>query len=362
MRAFAAFYVLFFHWPPPVWGAVLEIPGVAAFRSSGWTAVYFFFVLSGFIMSYAYSRGGERSVKAGAFYALRAARIYPAHLLALLVAVPVAFGNSWHAPDLYGGTLIATLFQYWDPTVALKWNSPSWSLSVEIAFYLVFPLLFPLVRRLKTAGAVGLLIASVAVLYVIGHMALLADGANANPPIAQSTDYSMWTLIRDNPLGKLPYFLVGMAIAQLMLLHPRLRASSSSTWAVVIATLLYLALIGDWIDYRERHAVLAAPLFGLVVFCLATNRGWLVRQLERPTLRYLGELSYGIYLFHFILFRGAIKLVGKGAAGESPWLGLATFAVLMAICALSYRYLETAVRGRVRAWVGARAAAAKAPI
>jgi peptidoglycan/LPS O-acetylase OafA/YrhL len=115
--------------------------------SGGFAAVAFFFVLSGFILSYAHAGPSEHDgcdVKASVFWRLRFGRIAPAYYLGLLLSIPFV---AYHLDVLavtgwsrfVGPVLVILFLQAWWPRFALLWNFPAWSLSVECLFYAVFP-------------------------------------------------------------------------------------------------------------------------------------------------------------------------------------------------------------------------------
>jgi peptidoglycan/LPS O-acetylase OafA/YrhL len=105
----------------------------------GQQAVTFFFVLSGFILTYSYFQPenllGLRTSRKD-FWIARVARIYPVYALALLLAiVPIVHGtfvtHTIPMPQFVGAILCCPiLLQAWIPPIALGWNGPAWSLSV----------------------------------------------------------------------------------------------------------------------------------------------------------------------------------------------------------------------------------------
>ena len=101
--------------------------------------VSYFFILSGFVMIIAYENRDK--IEFRDFLKRRLARIYPVYLLAIfsLLAYYVLISQSFDYKELF---LNLTLIQSWIPGFALSFNSPSWSLSVEMFFYISFPFLF----------------------------------------------------------------------------------------------------------------------------------------------------------------------------------------------------------------------------
>ena len=218
-RFLAALWVVLYHYffafqSPPRTATEL-IPGTSLMNPllllfwQGHLAVDFFFLLSGFILAYTYlaadgsARGGKR-----AFWVARIARIYPVYLLGLLLGME-PYLVSGHRLFGVGTSAVASLFllQAWVPST-LGWNQPAWSLSVEAFFYLLFPLLLPLVAHLSrrglwrvVAGAWAVFAAIILVLYLLGlHYATL---------------WWWGDFVRYNPLVSLPEFLVGMTLGLL---------------------------------------------------------------------------------------------------------------------------------------------------
>ena len=167
LRFVAAFHVLVFHALFTFSRASLRMPILApgplrSLVSSGYVGVNLFFVLSGFVLAYAYVEDGKMTTSAGRFWRARFARIYPMHLIGVLLALPLFVLGSL-ANHVQGVAiakegakelaLSALLVQAWVPAHVLDLNGPSWSLSVEAFFYALFPLLVRLFGRLRAPGS-----------------------------------------------------------------------------------------------------------------------------------------------------------------------------------------------------------------
>src|SRR5262245_41059626 len=143
LRFFAAMYVLLFHYGP------IYPPLYSGFIRTGYTGVTFFFILSGFILAHNYHRVDfkERNDRYRYFTA-RLSRIYPVYILSLLVGAPFAVAMINKMPSGGLATLAASSglltplgLQAWLPGASCVINCPSWSLSVEFFFYMLFPFL-----------------------------------------------------------------------------------------------------------------------------------------------------------------------------------------------------------------------------
>jgi len=114
--------------------------------SGGSAAVTFFFVLSGFVLTYAHAGANEQrgsNVDALRFWRMRFARLAPAYYLGLLLTMPIIVDYvSNHTPSpvaFVAPALVLMFLQAWWAPVAPIWNFPAWSLSVECLFYALFP-------------------------------------------------------------------------------------------------------------------------------------------------------------------------------------------------------------------------------
>src|SRR5437763_10072877 len=136
VRFFAALHVALYHLVRPfdLWGPL------APLFSSGYVAVSFFFLLSGFILTYShaleYERGKGNPTK---FYVARFARIYPVYLLTTLAAGWIMRGQFDKPIHIVAFLADLLALQTWSVRTANFFNIPAWSISTEAFFYFVFP-------------------------------------------------------------------------------------------------------------------------------------------------------------------------------------------------------------------------------
>ena len=185
------------------------------FSSVGYVAVSFFFILSGFILIYTYA-GKPLNVRQ--FWRARLARLYPVYLVSLALTAPFFFYGVlkmslpylWYFQARPASTvvLVLTMLQAWVPMAALGWNSPAW-VSVEIFFYILFPLLLARFERIPNRGLAAIALAGwmLAVATAISYVVLRPDRVEAN----SSTDFLFWlSALKFFPLMRLPEFIVGL--------------------------------------------------------------------------------------------------------------------------------------------------------
>ncbi len=168
LRFLAALAVVIFHYAPRVaaYGRVPEV--LKNLIDEGPAAVGFFFILSGFVLAHRHLYGEARIRNRAAFYWARFARLYPAYLLAFLLFLPIAADRYVLHPSpaisgrhtfLLSGILSCLMLQSWTP-LAQAWNGPSWSLSVEVFLYFMFPLIGVRLVTLSRRGMAGMLLVS----------------------------------------------------------------------------------------------------------------------------------------------------------------------------------------------------------
>ena len=179
LRAYAALWVVLFHLRH-VLQPLLPEP-LFEFCARGYLGVDLFFVLSGFVIAYRYGGhiGDGRAYRV--YLIRRLGRIYPLHLATLLALVAAATLGRGTAIDISGSAYYVLderlaynlmLVHAWGLTNEASWNIPSWSISVEWFAYLVFPLLWWVVARVRTEGAALTGMAVAIVLTVFGLSAL----------------------------------------------------------------------------------------------------------------------------------------------------------------------------------------------
>lgn len=246
----------------------------------GATGVIFFFVLSGFVLTWS---AGDR-VRPGSFYRRRFARIVPNYLVVWLVFMTIAVVNR-HGLGLEH---LASFFlvQSWFPPdrIYIGIYAVLWSLSVEVFFYAVFPYVLPVVRRLTPAARrVGM---AAALLTTISVGVVTAP----QPP----GSFRLWFAIVFPPM-ELPVFLLGVLLAL------ELRNCRPPTVPLPFA-LLAVAAGWTWLALAPVRTSDAAVM--LVPFCLLIVAA-AQRDLARSSsvfagrvMTRLGAWSYAFYLVH----------------------------------------------------------------
>ena len=346
LRFFAAMGVVLYHFAGPI--AERGPRFMSSLTGSGFVAVSFFYVLSGFVLSYSYvNRSGKMLGSRWSFWVARIARIYPAYLLAFLLAAP--FNILWTlrvnhfstgvAKLVSGAALVLTMQQAWTPWTAWYWNYPAWSVSVEAFFYLVFPFAALGLRAFR--GKTCLL--GMCALWVVALIApvslCLTHGA------AAVTGDRLQMAVEFTPLLRLPEFLIGMLLGRAYVLGFRLTPGMSKVLSCcsLLAVLVCLAF-GPAIPRPLLANGLLVPLFAILIYSLAEGQGLLARLLSLPVLILLGEASYGIYILQI-----PVSYLLRQPPPHTSVLTLCVYLIALVVAALlSWRFVESPLRPRIR--------------
>lgn len=384
LRFFAALAVVVLHYrdllgPLPAW----LLHGIVG----GQYGVTFFFVLSGFILTYKYKSWFVHGVHDAAYWRFqrfRLARIYPIYVLGLLLDTPwhlierVQAGELAHDGPLYWASWLLNLvgLQAWVPAVpyAMFWNTPAWSVAAEFFFYATFPFVTAvLARRLRSPGALA---AGFVAAIVLGT-ALSALVIHALVYQWQASAQTQYIVIVYNPLLRYSEFLAGCLTGHYFL-RTRGRSGYVGSWlfenrrgrnVACIVCLASVALrVGSadytgpsawwWLtDVSVKYSAYILP-FGVLILAVASGPMWLSPLLENRGLILLGEASYALYIIHW---SGTtfLRMHFLGNAG-TPFVHSLFLIGTLALSVACYRWIEVPWRQRLRGAPSAAAAVAAA--
>ncbi len=318
-------------------------------QALGHKAVSFFFVLSGFLITYLLlaetAKTGTVALKK--FYVRRILRIWPVYYLVILVAffvVPHFFdigGNGQHLLHNHfwlwfalSFLMLPNLVRY--NSVEIVGGSQTWSVGVEEQFYLIWPWL---VRTFRKHFVRMLLILIVGKLFVSVGMGMLAQTL---PPGKLQLICNKFVLYWN--LFKIEQMAVG-ALGAFYLYHQKPRALAffyhrMTNW---VNAALFLSLFV--VEYNFQGSTLfEALIFLLVIINVSTNPECPVK-LRHPLFNALGNYSYGIYMYHTIVIAMLFTALSGSALTTNP----TAFNIVMYVGAtlltifiswLSYTYFE----------------------
>ena len=284
--------------------------------------VSFFFFISGFVMTLVYSKQSQ-NLTPTAFYKKRFARIFPVYWLAFVCTLLLVLFVNNSLPKGLIILLHAFGLQSWDPGYVLDLNFTTWTISVELFFYLLFPFLLKWIVLLSDQK---LLLVSfiVWVLQSIQHIAFI----ELLPYHGKVTEEFISTF----PLWHLSTFFVGMATARLILngsIKSFFNDYSLLFLALSLAIFGYVLFVPNPI-LKYIHNGLLSPLFSLFIIALFYDTSLLNRFLSLKPISKLGDLSYGLFIFQYPLWIICTKIFNATFV-VSSWFFFIYFILLMVV-------------------------------
>jgi len=292
LRGICAWWVVFYH-SLGLMGDSLPGP-LRDVIAHGYLAVDLFFLLSGFVIFLSYHAAVANNLpnSIGKFYWNRFARIYPLHIVMLggyllLFFSFSHFSSSGAAPAAYTWTSFFQsmfLVHMWVGS-ELTWNVPSWSISSEWFVYLFFPLMAYSLRKLR--GGVATHLAVIALIALLLHLVYAFGGLHS-----LGSDIPRMALVRT-----MLEFLMGVFIGSLYINHKQflLRFSLTALFGFIALSALYV------LSPLPDHALIPVA-FALLIAYLSVTASRVTALLSRPTLVYLGEISYSTYMVHYLVY------------------------------------------------------------
>lgn len=283
LRFFFAFMVLLNHVPysfnHPFYSII----------SNGSVGVSFFFILSGFILAYNYEDRFLIKYDKRKFWIDRFLRIYPLHVFILLLFVihMLIVTTDW---GLLPEQFLAHLFliQNYIPikNIYSSLNKPAWSICCELFFYFTFPFIILRVKKWWKLTLLGLIIFPFVLYYI-----------NPNNSI----------FIGINPLIRFSDFVAGIFAYQIYKRLKKINLSMNVLKYSVLELIIFLFLFISLLSFQGLKYYQFFPIywFPMIVFILtmAFSKGYISIILGNKYLVLLGEISYSIYMTHFLIMQ-----------------------------------------------------------
>ena len=313
----------------------------------GFTGVSFFFILSGFVLTWSHGAAD----RAGKFYWNRFARVWPLHALTTFLAVlvpPLASATTiWPALPF-----VLTLTQSWFPGggFVTAFNGVSWSLSCEAFFYLLFPLLIKGLRNHRRPGFVaGALFTAMA---GVG----IAVSVSVPGPVA---GYLLGWL----PLYRLGEFALGICLA--LLIKNGWRPRFTLGHAVGLTGFLYASLLAaslitsgtpGSVPVTHADLTMMPGFLAMIAAAAASDLKHKASSLSSNIIVRLGQWSFALYLVHELVIRLVRPLVDGSPAGTVFIASALVIAASVLLSGALHELVERPAERRLRAWGAIRRA------
>lgn len=334
-RFVAAISIVVFHYGKDVFPFNFDITSFL-FRQAN-IGVSYFFILSGFVMTIAYSQ--KREISFLDYMKRRFARIYPVYFIAIVIlTVYFIIVKDLENPfDLSGLFLNLTMIQAWIPGKASSFNSPGWSLSIELFFYATFPLLF---NKIYSKQPLKVIILPILLLFVVSqgllHWLRYSSFYEGFP--SKSHDFLFYF-----PLMHFNEFLIGSLTGLIFLKNKKFK---NYDWAIILLSLVFVLILRLDIGLNYHNGLLAI-IFVPLTLMISSNNGMLTKLFSKSTFVFLGEISYGIYILQMPVHHwvnGVLKYMG---ISNVTVVFYATLIILIAVSAFSYKYIEAPLRNAI---------------
>lgn len=313
----------------------------------GYLGVTFFFILSGFILTYSYYEKFKIFTKETYknFMVARIARIYPVYILTFsLTLIPYILDHINLNPLLLilTGLINVGMLQSFVPIsgVYFSFNSPAWSISNEMFFYLTFPFLIVCINRLSKKYDFKYFSLFAVLFFII-----------AFTTVWNMRDFSLahW-LFYIFPFFRFIDFFIGVVLGVTFLkcrdkvtlknkTFTFLELSSVSLLAVAVFFSIYVhPTLRLWGYYL--------PFLVLIVWVFSFQKGMLSHFLSNNRLVYLGEVSFSFYMIHKIVM-GYLENIPVATSNPVIFI-LASLLITLTLSHLVYKYYEIPLRNKIR--------------
>lgn len=325
LRFVAAFYIFIFH-------IKMRIPfdfGPTLNQSltNGSIGMTIFFVLSGFILSYNYYGAEQKD-----YFKKRIARIYPAYIACGILTLPFLYMTY---KDAASTITIVTLFlfalQAWSYQSFFIWNfSGTWSISVEMFFYALFPLLCKTINKDNLLKIMALSYLATALIVPVSLV------------LSESFTFAVYYA---TPIYRLPEFIFGMCSGILFKQGKKLNVH------VALIALLLLCFASTLKNINSMQInYLTVPAIAIILIYLAGKP--ISKTIFSSPFIYLGNISYSFYLMQLpiLYYLDTYKDSFLRSGGLISWLYLFILNVLMA--SICYKFIES--NSKIRGFVLSR--------
>lgn len=317
------------------------------FFQNGANAVTFFFVLSGFLITYLLfkERKNDHTISIKRFYLKRIYRIWPLYFLMVLIGSIIQpqliqiFGIDYQMPYTIGETWAYFVF-FLPGLVTFYFGShllePLWSIGVEELFYLIWAPIFKWFKRYIFVVFVAILVLK-AMLLVYSQQGVFSPVTNYLIRILQFESMTIGAILA------YVFFYYGTWLERLHF-HTKILQT-----VLVIGTLFVVffgyQLPGIWdtiIGSGTFASFFKSSLFGLLLLSFAMQRHP-SKILDSRIMNYLGEISYGIYMYHLLMLTFLVeipKLKLFHPALDTAIYYLLAFGSTILVAGLSKKYFE----------------------
>lgn len=343
LRALAVIMVLAYH---------LKMP----FAKSGLLGVTVFFVISGYLITGILINEIEESggVDLRNFWLRRIRRLLPAVLSMAVVMIFVSAVVNRVVFTKGCNDLLSAVFGYnnwWQIFRKVSYfenaGAPSpfthcWSLAIETQFYLIYPILLILLSKARNRGKVFAAVTAVLAMISVVLMGVLYSPDGDPSRVYYGTDTRAFSLL----IGALAAIQKEYHIIKVKLRGKLWAVIGSISVLILIGMMMLISSYSSFLYYGGQAIV--SVLAAFVVYAVTVSRSLLNIILGSSILKWIGDRSYSIYLWHY-----PIIVLMSGGKRATWWIVILEVVLSVGFAELSYRFIETPVRhGIIGEYIG----------
>ncbi|RHQ55780.1 acyltransferase [Dorea sp. AF24-7LB] len=343
LRALAVIMVLAYH---------LKMP----FAKSGLLGVTVFFVISGYLITGILINEIEESggVDLKNFWLRRIRRLLPAVLSMAVVMIFVSAVVNRVVFTKGCNDLLSAVFGYnnwWQIFRKVSYfenaGAPSpfthcWSLAIETQFYLIYPILLILLSKARNRGKVFAAVTAVLAMISVVLMGVLYSPDGDPSRVYYGTDTRAFSLL----IGALAAIQKEYHIIKVKLQVKLWAVIGSISVLILIGMMMLISSYSSFLYYGGQAIV--SVLVAFVVYAVTVSRSLLNIILDSSILKWIGDRSYSIYLWHY-----PIIVLMSGGKRAAWWIVILEVVLSVGFAELSYRFIETPVRhGIIGEYIG----------
>jgi len=305
-----------------------------AAQPAGGLGASFFFVLSGFILTWS-ARPGETARQ---FWRHRLVKIYPNYFLAWLTAMALF---AWVTTPAWVASANLLMIHPWIPGFShyFSVDPPTWSMGAELLFYTLFPALLHQIKKIPASQLKYWLFAGMLGTAVVPAIAYLALPGKPGIPTGPVGDMQYWFAYIFPPV-RLFDFTVGILVARMILenrwRHIHLGWALLSVVAAYVIGLFVPFLYGQW-------TVFIIPIALVIASAARADTNGLRTFFSHPALVWLGNISFAFYLVHFVVLLAMRAALGKTMFSTWTSIGILAvdFVITLVVAAAMYTFVES---------------------
>ncbi len=295
--------------------------------------VSFFFILSGFILSFNYKNKFLEKKDFKKFYISRIARIYPVHILTLIIALPLSLGGFFLKPFVWFIKFLLNLLLLHSfipiKNFYFSFNGPSWSISDEMFFYLLFPFFILMFNKIKLSK-----------FYSFVFILLISLSIQFFPDTIVNGYFYV------NPFFRITDFIIGILIFYIYdskKVEAYIKYKNTFTFIEIGSIILFFIFFTF-----HKYIPFGYRLFGyywipmsLLILIFSYQSGYISKLLSGKMMIVLGEISFSFYLIHQLIIKFIYALNKKMHWTENGiLLILVVFFISLILSYLMYNFIE----------------------